>query len=171
MIVAGILGIADARCRGAQDRHGARQYFVAAQLAQRQIAPQAAAQRRQRGDKVGHALELGAVAHLAPGLVVAVLLAPARITTSRLQVAARCAADPDIVIRGWHRPSADATLSAVVANHPAARCQVAESASDASSHDPGHRIAHVDQPGSLRRAHPLPRRIQRLGHHSCPNPR
>lgn len=85
-------------------------------------------QRPEGGGEVEHALELLAVAPLAPGVVVQVLPPSGRVHSGGLEMAERIGTDPHVRPRGRNRQGADPLELTPVANQPAVVPAVLETA-------------------------------------------
>ena len=94
LVVARVLGIADPDERGLEQTHHGRQHPLARQAWAAQVGIHARPDLRQCPREHQDPVELVGIADLPPLLVVAVLLAPARIASGRLEMAARMRADP-----------------------------------------------------------------------------
>ena len=108
LVIARILGIADAYSRGIEKGDDNRKHLLARQAGQRKIAIELAPQLRQRLAEHHHAIELRAVAHLPPLRMITILFAAAGIPTGGLQVAVRPHADPHVAVGRRHGQACNA---------------------------------------------------------------
>src|SRR5512144_656527 len=90
-----------------------------------QIAADRPADRGERASELGEPVELRLVALGAPLLVIAILPAPFRVTSHRLQMPVRVGADPDIAPGRWNHQPADARKRRIVANGRTGRIDIA----------------------------------------------
>src|SRR5690606_9365726 len=111
-----------------------------------QVGVDAAAQPGQGGAEVGQARELVLASRLAPGGMVAVLLAPAQVTAGRLDVAVGARADPHLGPGRWQHQGPYALQHPWVAHRFAIGSDVAESAPATQPADAGAVVAAIDQP-------------------------
>jgi hypothetical protein len=102
-----------------------------------EVALHAAAQLGQAARELHHVLELLRVAPRAPGVVVAVLLAPGDIRARRLEMAVRVRADPDVLPRGRNRELGDPLQHLRIVDPLAPLVDVAEAASVPAAADAG----------------------------------
>ena len=117
-------------------------------------------------------VELGLVTNLAVPRVVAVLLAPLRVPTGRLNVSLGGGADPHLRPRRWDHERPDAGQLGLVAHRSAVGVDVAESRSGLHPPDAGARVRDVPEPRGFRgltqraassRAHVRPSRSAAVG--------
>src|SRR5690606_25133523 len=106
-VAARITRVADADQRGFEQHHHQGHDLFARHAGKRQMLFQTGAQPWQGLAELEHALILVAVPDFSPAEVVAILLAPARITPGCLQVALRIRTDPYICIRWRNRQLVD----------------------------------------------------------------
>ncbi len=100
-VLAGVLVVADADERGVEQPHDRRQHCGAFEVPTErrvEVAPDAAANPRQRLAEGVHPVELRRVARATPVGVIPVLLATARVAPGRLQVPLRMRTDPDFPV-------------------------------------------------------------------------
>src|SRR6185503_12676033 len=139
----------------------------ARQAGERQVAPDAPADARQRAGERDQASVLGLVARFAPAPVIPVLLATALVASRGLQMPVVADADPDLAPRGRDGEGPDPSQGRPVAHRAAVRMQVAEYLAPLLPRDPGSRVRHVSQPrraGAVVRASVGPL----AGHHADP---
>src|SRR6185503_7429724 len=91
-----ILLVADANETALEQLHERRQYLLARQTRPRQVGACPPPEDRQGTRERLHAIELRLVTCRAPVGVIAVLLAPLRVTAGRLKVAPRICTNPDV---------------------------------------------------------------------------
>ena len=148
LVLARVLLVADAHVSGVEEANDRRQHRVAARhRAHRrgEIGGDALPDARQRRAELEHALELVGVLGAAPVGVIAVLLAPARVASRRLDVAVRAHADPDVLVRRRDREGADALQLGRLAHPLAIGADVGEVVADADATDAGRLVADPDQ--------------------------
>src|SRR5690606_724947 len=141
-------GVADAEERLVEEADGEGENLVAAQLSPPEVALDAAAERGQGLPEGDHPVELDPAAHLAPALVVAVLLAALLVAAGGLEVAVRERADPDLVPRRRDRERLD-PLALGVGDEGAVGVVVGKARAAAAARDAGLAVGDVDQPGDL----------------------
>ena len=110
-----------------------------------QVGGDVLAQAGQRVREVDHVVELLLVAAPAPGVVVAVLLAPGGVEAGRLQMAVGIRADPHVAPGGRDRQLADARQVRRVADKLAVGLVVGEAAPALDAGDPGPRAVGATQ--------------------------
>src|SRR5690606_35303740 len=129
IVLLGIALVADAKARRLQQPHQDREHLVAGQAREREGRAHPSPDRRQGAREYEHAVELVRLADLAPARVIAILLAPARVASRGLQVAALVAADPDAGPGRRDRERGDARERRRVAHALAAWVAILETAS------------------------------------------
>ena len=145
LVVARVLLVADANQRLLEELHDGGDDLVARQAGQRDVGVGLPPQRRQRGGEVEDAIVLGLVPYATPARVIAMLLAPARVSTGRLQVAARVRTDPHAAPRRRdHQPSDSVQLSGV-SNNGTVRVHIAEAFAHSLPRDAGRTVGHVTE--------------------------
>src|SRR5690606_8581349 len=140
-----IVDVADAdQCFG-QQRHDDRQHLLAREARLGQVAAQRATQFWQARAEGHEAIELARAAFGLPLRVVAILLAPARVAASGLQMSVGVWTDPDIGPRRRDRQLADPGERGLVAQQAAARIPVTESAARAPARVAGRTVVDMAQ--------------------------
>ena len=154
VVVAGILGIADAHERCLEQANDRGDHLLARQPWPRKIARDPPANARQGAGESGEPPVLRLVAQLAPALVIAILLASSCVAPGRLDMALRARADP--YLRPGRRdgePSNSLKRRSVV-HRGAGRGDIAKPSCRSAPLDTGHAIADIAQargPGGLGR--------------------
>src|SRR5581483_2168428 len=143
----GILAVADPDMRGLEQPHDRGQHLLARQAGPPQIAIDRAPDARQGLGEGDQALELVAVAHRAPGRMVAVLLAAALIAPGRQQMGLRIRADPDLLPGRRHREPADALELLGIADASAGRADILERLAAPPAPDARRIVEQIAQPG------------------------
>ena len=157
----GVFVVADPDQGDLQQAHGGGEHLLARQAAPGEVGVDAGAELRQRAAERGHAVVLVGVAGGAPVVVIAVLLAAARVAAHRLDVAAPARADPHVGPgRRDHQP-ADALQRGVVAHQVAVGIAIVEPAGRADAADARIVVVDVFEPGVRRRLRPDLRHIPR----------
>jgi hypothetical protein len=127
-VFARIAFVADADEGPLEQAHHRGNHLVARQARQAQVGLHAPADTGQGAREVGEPVVFVFVALLAPGGMVAILLAPARIPAGGLHVPAARRTDPDRGPGGRNRQRADALQHRRLAQRPAVRRAIAEAA-------------------------------------------
>jgi hypothetical protein len=133
--------------RQLQEPDDRRQDLLARQSGSAEIRVDTLADGRQQAGERDHPVELRALAMLAVGGVVAVLLAAAGIAPGRLKVAPRVRADPYVRPRGRDRERADAGEDGRVADRGAVRGAIGEAPARPAACDPGPRVGRPSEAG------------------------
>src|SRR4029450_12423383 len=123
--------------------HDRRQHLAAVEAGPAEVALHRAPDARQGLGEGDHAIELRAVADLAPARVVAILLAPAGIAADGLDVAPGIGADPDVGPgrRDGQRP--DAFQGGRIAHRASGGATVTERSPGGDTPDAGVTVADV----------------------------
>jgi hypothetical protein len=148
LVLARVFLVADAHEGRVEEANDRRQHGVAARhRADRrgEVGGDALPDARQRRAELEHALELVGVLGEAPVGVIAILLAPARVASGRLDMAVGAQADPDVFVRRRDREGPDALQFGRLAHPLAVGADVPEVVADADAPDAGRLIAHPDQ--------------------------
>ena len=145
-----VLLVADPHERRLEQPHERREDLLARHAGEREVASHPPAQRRERAREVDQLVVLRLVADLAPARVVAVLLAPPRVTSDGLDVAAGRRADAHVRPRRRDRECADSFEIGASAQGTAGGPAVAEPPSRPHPPDGGSLIRDVAQPRAAR---------------------
>src|SRR5439155_13146741 len=128
--------------------HDRGEHLLAREPWSSQVACDGSADARQRATKRGQLVILRLVANLPPASVVAILLAAARVSPCRLNVAVLEPADPNLRPRRRDRERANAREVAGGAEEPAVCIEVAKAPGRADSAYPRISIRHIAKPGA-----------------------
>ena len=150
-VVARVLVVPDADQRLVEQPDDGRDHLLARQPRQRHVGEDLLAQGGHRFGEIDQTPVLRFVARLAPLLVVAVLLAPARVASGRLQVTALARTDPHVGPRGRDGQRTDARERLVVAHRSVVGVHVREPAAARDAADARRGVADVPQPCRARR--------------------
>ena len=150
-VLARVALVADPDERRREQPHDGGEHLRARHARQREIAPRARADARQRRAERAQAAVLRLVAHLAPARVIAILLAAARVARRRLDVAVRRATDPHVAPRRRHDEAMDAAELLAIAHERAVGRAVAEADRRLFAADAGLGVAHVAKSRITRR--------------------
>jgi len=140
--------VTDAHERRVEQPHQRRKHRLARRLGYHglgQISCHPTTNARQGGAELEHPLELVCIAGEPPFRVISVLLAPARIATGGLQVAARMRADPDVLVGRRDRQLADPLEIRGVANRLPVRMPIDEALTFADAPDARAVVADINQ--------------------------
>src|SRR5438477_577067 len=91
-----------------------------------------------------------AVARLAVGGVVAILLAPSRVARGRLDVTVGIGTDPHVGPRGWNRERVESPALVGIADAHAVGREVGPPAARALARDPRNAVRHIREPRARR---------------------
>src|SRR5262245_58443351 len=127
--------------------HDGRQHLVAREAGEREVRPRATPNARKRFGERLHAIEFRLVAAHAPLSVIAILLAPLRITTGGLKMSAWMRADPDLAPCGRNSQRADAPELRRASDSLPVRADVLETAWPHFAPNSGQTIVDIAQPG------------------------
>jgi len=148
-VFARILFVADANERALEQLHDRRQDFFSRQTRQFQILRYSPSDFRQRFAEADYAIVFVFVANFAPAFVVDLLLATARISTGRLNVAVRRRRNPNVRPRRRNREPLDPEKALFVANQLSLCVEPVEILTFCFSRVARPIIADVTQTGSL----------------------
>src|SRR5207244_10699680 len=153
IVVSCVFFVSDARQCGLQQSHDRGQYFLFRQSIAREVAFDARANFRKEPTEISHAVEFRFVAHLAPSVMIAILLAVSRVTANGLNVTFFRRTDPHIGPGGWNRERSNPRERRRIADEPAVRAEITKAFAGTHASYAGHAVCNVPQSRNSGRGH------------------
>ena len=150
-----VFRVADPNERLLEQAHGCGEHLLAWDTGAAEVSLDARPYPGKRLGEVGQPLVLRLVTDRPPTLVIAVLLAPARVPARCLDVPERVRRDPDVVPCRRDRERTYPPQLTFIADRLAARVDVDESTTLPTPANPGLLIARVTKPGLPRGGEPI----------------